>query len=105
MNCRVTSVLKVGLTNFLLIVSDILFEFLYFFMMRAAFSVISSEEVYQLFNVSVQSLLNTDNTLSNESLVFLGRVPNFSLSDSRKQSFLATDWLKFGTLPQKCRTL
>ena len=36
---------------------------------------------------------------------FRGRVPNFNQSDTRKQCFLASDWLKFGTLPRKYHTL
>ena len=36
---------------------------------------------------------------------FLGSVLNFIQSEARMHSFLASDWLKFGTLPQKYRTL
>ena len=36
---------------------------------------------------------------------FRGRVSNFDQSESRKHSFLASDWLKFETLPRKYRTL
>ena len=36
---------------------------------------------------------------------FRGRVSNFSQSEARKQCFLASDWLKFETLPRKFRTL
>ena len=36
---------------------------------------------------------------------FRGRVSNFNQSEARKQCFLASDWLKFETLPRKFRTL
>ena len=36
---------------------------------------------------------------------FRGRVSNFNLSEARKQGFIASDWLKFETLPRKYRTL
>ena len=36
---------------------------------------------------------------------FRGRVSNFNQSDARKQCVLASDWLKFVTLPRKCHTL
>ena len=36
---------------------------------------------------------------------FRGRVTNFNQSEARKQCFLASDWLKFETLPRKFRTL
>ena len=36
---------------------------------------------------------------------FRGRVSNFDQSEAMKQCFLASDWLKFVTLPQKYRTL
>ena len=36
---------------------------------------------------------------------FRGRVSNFNQSEARKECFLASDWLKFETLPQKFRTL
>ena len=36
---------------------------------------------------------------------FRGRVSNFNQSGARKQRFLASDWLKFVTLPRKYRTL
>ena len=36
---------------------------------------------------------------------FRGRVTNFNQSEARKHSFLASDWLKFVTLPRKYRTL
>ena len=37
--------------------------------------------------------------------IFCGRVSNFLQSEARKQCFLASDWLKFETLPQKYPTL
>ena len=36
---------------------------------------------------------------------FRGRVSNLNQSEARKQCFLASDWLKFETLPRKYRTL
>ena len=36
---------------------------------------------------------------------YLGRVTNFDQSEARKQCFLASDRLKFETLPRKYRTL
>ena len=36
---------------------------------------------------------------------FRGRVSIFNQSEARKQCFLASDWLKFETLPRKFRTL
>ena len=36
---------------------------------------------------------------------FWGRVPNFKESEASKQCYLASDWLKFGTLLRKYRTL
>ena len=36
---------------------------------------------------------------------FRGRVSNFNQSEARKQCVLASDWLKFVTLPRKFRTL
>ena len=36
---------------------------------------------------------------------FRGRVSNFNQSEARKQCFLASDWLKFVTLPRKYRAL
>ena len=36
---------------------------------------------------------------------FRGRVSNFNQSEARKHCFLASDWLKFETLPRKFRTL
>ena len=36
---------------------------------------------------------------------FRGRVSNFNQSEARKQSVLASDWLKFVTLPRKYPTL
>ena len=40
-----------------------------------------------------------------DSLYYRLRVSNFNLSESRKQCFLASDWLKFETLPRKYPTL
>ena len=37
--------------------------------------------------------------------LFFGGVPNLNQSEARKHCFLASDWLKFGTAPQKFRTL
>ena len=34
---------------------------------------------------------------------FWERVQNINQSEARKQCFLASDWLKFGTLPRKSR--
>ena len=42
---------------------------------------------------------------SNRVRNFRGRVSNFNKSKARKQCFLASDWLKFETLPRKFRTL
>ena len=36
---------------------------------------------------------------------FRGRVSHFNQSEARKQCFLASDWLKYKTLPRKFRTL
>ena len=36
---------------------------------------------------------------------FRGRVSYFNQSEARKQCFLASDWLKYETLPRKFRTL
>ena len=36
---------------------------------------------------------------------FRGRVSNFHQSEARKHCFLASDWLKFETLPRKFRPL
>ena len=36
---------------------------------------------------------------------FRGRVSHFNQSEARKQCFLASDWLKYETLPRKFRTL
>ena len=36
---------------------------------------------------------------------FWGRVTNFNQLEAGKQCFLASDWLKFETLPLKYRTL
>ena len=36
---------------------------------------------------------------------YRGRVSNFDQSEARKQCFLASDWLKFETLPRQFRTL
>ena len=36
---------------------------------------------------------------------YRGRVSNFDQPEARKHCFLATDWLKFETLPRKYRTL
>ena len=43
--------------------------------------------------------------VDNRVRYFRGRVTNFYQSEARKQSFLASDWLKFVTLPRKYRTL
>ena len=36
---------------------------------------------------------------------FRGRVSYFNQSEARKHPFLASDWLKYETLPRKFRTL
>ena len=43
--------------------------------------------------------------IDNRVRYFRGRVSYFNQSESRKQCFLASDWLKFETLPRKYRTL
>ena len=40
-------------------------------------------------------------SLHNKAWFFWGRVSNFDQSGAIKQFFLASDWLKFGTLPRK----
>ena len=46
-----------------------------------------------------------DICLSYRVRYYWGRVLNFDQSESRKHSFLASNWLKFETLPRKYRTL
>ena len=41
----------------------------------------------------------------NRARNFRGRVSHFNQSEARKQCFLASDWLKYETLPRKFRTL
>ena len=36
---------------------------------------------------------------------YRGRISNFDQSEARKHCFLASDWLKFVTLPRKYRAL
>ena len=43
--------------------------------------------------------------IANRVRNFQGRVSNFNQSEARKQCVLASDWLKFVTLPRKFRTL
>ena len=58
-----------------------------------------------------QSLVKTLNTelktfkINNRVRNYRGRVSNFDQSEVRKQCFLASDWLKFESLPRQIRTL
>ena len=45
------------------------------------------------------------NTLPYRVRYWRGRVPYFNQSEARKQCFTASDWLNYGTLPHKYRTL
>ena len=51
------------------------------------------------------SILDSPSTNSNRVRYFEGRVSYFNLSEVRKQCFLASDWLKYETLPRNYRTL
>ena len=48
---------------------------------------------------------NVDNVLNYRARNFRGRVSYFNQSEGRKHPFLASDWLKYETLPRKFRTL
>ena len=66
----------------------------------------------QLYNLEKQSdvfgplssITNVE-VEGNRVQYFWGRVSNFNQSEAREQCSLASDWLKFETLPRKYRTL
>ena len=49
--------------------------------------------------------MNADMQASNRVRYFRGRVSYFDQSGPGKHRFLASDWLKYETLPLNCRTL
>ena len=74
------------------------------------------ESIYltQLFSLTYLLLKNlvascynriSFNSLDYRVRNFRGRVTNFIQSEARTHCFLASDWLKFETLPRKFRTL
>ena len=54
-----------------------------------------------LAKVNLQDGIDFVNRVRN----FRGRVSYFNQSEARKHPFLASDWLKYETLPRKFRTL
>ena len=63
-------------------------------------------EIRVIFNSSF-TLVKQEKALFEINRVrnFRGRVTNFNQTEARTHCFLASDWLKFVTLPRKFRTL